>query len=53
MGWSDTMFQRDSKIRVVLKIKSDDIFGDKAQFILKPHTRWLKPTAKKNSASNK
>ena len=36
----------------MLKMKRDDIFGAKAQFILKSNTRWLKPTAM-DSASNK
>ena len=35
MGWRDTIFQRDSKIREMLKMKRDDIFGAKAQFIIK------------------
>jgi len=35
MGWRDTIFQRDSKIREMLKIKREDIFGAKAQFIIK------------------
>ena len=52
MGWKDTIFQRDSKIREMLKMKRDDIFGAKAQLILKSNTRWLKPTAM-DSASNK